>query len=149
MQKREVSKRRAHIADAVAAAGRRAKDPRLAALTTSIRLNAFTEVKAKLQKMIDTLSAEKEEEIAHKDACVDQFNKNSLHTEENTRSKDSLNAKIEDLTQTVAALTKAVATLKQEIADLKENMKRGGEDREIANKAFQEIADLKENMKRA
>merc|ERR1719453_252230 len=139
MQKREVSKRRASIADAVAAAGRRANDPRLAALTTSIRLNAFTEVKAKLQKMIDTLTAEKEEEIAHKDACTDQFNKNSLHTEENTRSKDSLNAKIEDLTQTVAALTKAVATLKQEIADLKENMKRAGEDREIANKAFQEI----------
>merc|ERR1719321_1511422 len=69
--------------------------------------------------MIDTLTAEKEEEIAHKDACVDQFNKNSLQTEENTRSKDSLNAKIEDLTQTVAALTKAVATLKQEMADLK------------------------------
>ena len=67
--------------------------------------------------MIDTLTAEKEEEIAHKDACVDQFNKNSLQTEENTRSKDSLSTKIEDLTQTVAASCLRKLTKRYPISD--------------------------------
>jgi outer membrane murein-binding lipoprotein Lpp len=136
VQKRRASERRERVAQAIARAGGNARDPRLAAIATKVRLAGFEEVKAKLQAMIDTLTKEKEEEIEKKNFCIDEFNKNSANTETNTRQKDSLNAKIDDLTQTVADLTKAIATLKQEMADLKENMKRAGEDREIANKEF-------------
>ena len=139
VEKQQSSLRRERIAQAVTRAGQRARDPRLSALAMKVRISDFAEVKAKLQEMIDTLAKEKEEEIKKKDFCVEEFNKNSAATEENTRTKDELEAKIADFEQTVADLTKAVETLKKEIADLKENMKRAGEDRELANKDFQVI----------
>merc|ERR1719387_1122859 len=104
-----------------------------------VRMADFGEVKAKLPSMIDTLTKDKEEEIKKKDFCVEEFNKNSASTEENTRTKDELVAKIADFEQTVSDLTKNIEVLKQEIATLKDNMKRAGEDRELANKDFQVI----------
>merc|ERR1719473_920929 len=98
--------------------------------------------------MIDKLTAEKEEEVKKKDFCIDEFNKNSAKTEETTRVKVNLEAKISDFEQTVSDLDAAIAQLKTELSDLKTNLKRAGEDREIANKEFQEVvADQRATQK--
>merc|ERR1719379_1165480 len=122
------------LAKVLESAARRAHDPRLSTLATQVRLDAFTDVKAKIQEMVDKLKKEKDDEVKHKDFCVDEFNKNAAKTEENTRMKDKLEAQIADFTQSVSDLTAAVDLLKKELADLKESLKRAGEDREIANR---------------
>ena len=80
------------------------------------------------------LLKEKEDEIKHKDFCVDEFNTNELQTEKKERAKQDLTAKIEDLESTIKALTDAIDKLKAEIAEMQVQMKRAGEDREKENK---------------
>merc|ERR1719420_868636 len=101
--------------------------------------------------MITQLMAEKQDEIKHKDFCVEEFNTNQLQTERKEREKADLLALIEELTQTIKTLTADIDTLKSEIADLSLEMKRGGEDREKENaggvmKMIQEIIDDAKNM---
>jgi len=57
--------------------------------------------------MVAQLLKEKEDEIKHKDFCVEEFNTNELQTEKKERSKEDLTAKIEDLDSTIEQLTKA------------------------------------------
>merc|ERR1719210_1528632 len=93
--------------------------------------------------MVAQLTKEKEDEIKHKDFCVDEFNTNQLETE-----KKDLIAKIEDLEMTIKALTDAIAKLKAEIAEMQVQMKRAGEDREKENKEFQTtVADQRATQK--
>merc|ERR1711988_197997 len=90
----------------------------------------------------------KEDEIKHKDFCVDEFNTNELQTEKKTRAKQDLTAKIEDLDNTIKTLTTAIDTLKSEVAELQVQMKRAGEDREKENKEFQAtVADQRATQK--
>merc|ERR1712187_937405 len=49
-------------------------NPRLATLAYKVRLDAFTRVKKAIDDMIAQLLKEKEDEIKHKDFCVDEFN---------------------------------------------------------------------------
>merc|ERR1712066_39029 len=98
-----------------------------------VKLDAFTRVKKAIDEMIAQLLKEKEDEIKHKDFCVDEFNTNQLQTEKKDREKLDLIALIEDLDLTIKTLTSAIETLKAEIADAQLQMKRAGEDREKAN----------------
>merc|ERR1719386_412239 len=98
--------------------------------------------------MIAQLMKEKEDEIKHKDFCVDEFNTNQLQTEKKTREQSDLEAKIEDLTLTIKALADAIETLKSEIAEMQVQLKRAGEDREKENKDFQTtVADQRATQK--
>merc|ERR1719301_293895 len=98
--------------------------------------------------MIATLLKEKEDEIKHKDFCVEEFNSNQLQTEKKEREKADLIAKIEDLEMTIKQLTEAIDTLKSEIADMQVQLKRAGEDRELQNKEFQlTVADQRATQK--
>merc|ERR1719183_611705 len=98
--------------------------------------------------MVAQLMKEKEDEIKHKDWCVDEFNTNQLQTEKKEREKQDLIAKIDDLEMTIEQLTKAIETLKAEIAEMQVQLKRAGEDREKENKEFQTtVADQRETQK--
>merc|ERR1711865_972305 len=91
---------------------------------------------------------EKEDEIKHKDFCVDEFNTNELQTEKKEREKQDLTAKSEDLSLTIKQLTEAIDTLKSEVAEMQVQMKRAGEDREKENKEFQmTVADQRATQK--
>jgi chromosome segregation ATPase len=111
--------------------------PRLAALSVKVKLDAFTKVKKAIDDMITQLMAEKQDEIKHKDFCVEEFNTNQVQTERKEAEKQDLLALIEDLQLQIKTLTGEIDTLKSEIAELNLNMKRGGEDREKENKEFQ------------
>merc|ERR1719482_1188324 len=123
-------------------------NPRLAQLATAVRLDAFTKVKKAIDDMVAQLMKEKEDEIKHKDWCVDEMNTNERTTEMKNRDKDDLTAKIEDLTMTIETLTSEIETLKAEIAEMQVQLKRAGEDREKQNEEFQTtVADQRATQK--
>merc|ERR1719218_387052 len=128
-------------------AAKKYSNPKLAAIASSMRLDAFTKVKAAIDEMIAALLKEKEDEIKHKDFCTDAINKNERAQELKARDISELEAKIADLTSTIDTLTKAIATLESEIAEMQTQLKRAGEDRELENKDFQQtVSDQRETQ---
>jgi hypothetical protein len=128
-------------------AAKKYANPKLAAIASSMRLDAFTKVKAAIDEMIAALLKEKEDEIKHKDFCTDALNKNARAQELKARDISELEAKIADLTSTIDILTKAIATLEAEIAEMQTQLKRAGEDRELENKDFQQtVSDQRETQ---
>merc|ERR1719219_309306 len=127
---------------------KKTNNPKLSNLAYRVRLDAFTRVKKAIDDMVAQLLKEKEDEIKHKDFCVDEFNTNQLQTEKKEREKKDLIAKIEDLEMTIKSLADAIDKLKAEIAEMQVQMKRAGEDREKENKEFQStVADQRATQK--
>jgi len=148
VQVQSTSHIRERAVKAVRALAQRSADPRLTALAVHVRLDAFAKIKQQIQEMVDNLSREKEDEIKHKDFCIDELNENERNTETKTRDKEDMQARIEDLTMTIDELTKAMEVLKAEVAEMNVQMKRAGEDREKENKDFQmTIADQRATQK--
>merc|ERR1711966_251578 len=142
------SERRTQASKLLSAVAQKLQSPRLATLAVRVRLDAFTRVKKAIDDMVAQLLKEKEDEIKHKDFCVDEFNTNELQTEKKERAKSDLNAKSDDLEMTIKALTEAIDKLKAEIAEMQVQMKRSGEDREKENKEFQmTVADQRATQK--
>merc|ERR1719375_1239622 len=142
------SKRRQAVAKALESVARKSQDPRLSTLATQARLDAFTKVKKSIQDMVDKLIKEKEDEIKHKDFCIEEINNNERDTEMKERDRDDLVAKIDDLAMQIDSLAKAIEVLKAEVAEMQVQMKRAGEDREKANKDFQmTVADQRATQK--
>merc|ERR1719394_1163466 len=142
------SERREQASRVLSQVASKLNNPKLATLAYQVKLDAFTRVKKAIDDMVAQLLKEKEDEIKHKDFCVDEFNTNQLQTEKKEREKKDLIAKIEDLEMTIKALTEAIDTLKAEIAEMQVQLKRAGEDREKENKEFQTtVADQRETQK--
>merc|ERR1719421_550490 len=99
------SKRRTQVAELLRATAKKVQDPKLSTLAMHARLDAFGKVKESLEAMITKLEKEKEDEIAHKDWCIDEMNTNERNTELKDRDKEWTVAKIEDLTSTIDTLT--------------------------------------------
>merc|ERR1712228_502556 len=141
------SARRTQASKLLTAVATKHNNPRLATLAYKVRLDAFTRVKKAIDDMIAQLLKEKEDEIKHKDFCVDEFNTNQLQTEKKEREKQDLIAKIEDLELTIKTLTEEIEALKAEIAEMQVQLKRAGENREKENKEFQmTVADQRETQ---
>jgi predicted nucleic acid-binding Zn-ribbon protein len=141
-------KRRAQVSTALHKAAKKFNDPALSTLAVSARLDAFTKVKKSIQDMVDKLIKEKEDEIKHKDFCIEELNTNEADTEMKQRDKADLEAKINDLAMTIDTLAKEIETLKAEVAELQVQLKRAGEDREKQNKEFQvTVADQRATAK--
>merc|ERR1712156_786808 len=140
--------RRARASKLLSDVAKKMNNPKLSNLAYRVRLDAFTRVKKAIDDMVAQLLKEKEDEIKHKDFCVDEFNTNQLQTEKKEREKKDLIAKIEDLEMTIKSLADAIAKLKAEIAEMQVQMKRAGEDREKENKEFQTtVADQRATQK--
>merc|ERR1719313_2706136 len=98
------------------AAAKRFNDPRLSTLAEQARLDAFAKVKKSISDMVDNLVKEKEDEIKHKDFCVEELNNNERDIEMKERDKADKKAKIDDLEVTIDQLSKAIEQLKVEVA---------------------------------
>jgi len=131
------SKRRAQASKLLMQAAHKYADSNLYTLSVKTRIDAFVEVKKSIQEMVDKLVKEKQDEIKHKDFCIEELNTNEAETEAKTRDKGDLTAKIEDLASSVDTLTKEIETLKADVTELGVQLKRAGEDREKENKEFQ------------
>merc|ERR1719171_3102647 len=116
--------------------------PQLALTMTSVKLDAFTKVKALIDKMIAELKKQQADEIAQRDWCIAELDKTNLTMEAKYDLQANLMAKIEDLNTTIATLTKDIATKTDEISEMQTQMKRASEDREGANADYQQtVAD--------
>merc|ERR1719504_512708 len=93
------SERRSQASKLLSSVAQKVQSPRLATLAVRVRLDAFTRVKKAIDDMVAQLLKEKEDEIKHKDFCVDEFNTNEMQTEKKEREKSDVVAKIEDLEQ--------------------------------------------------
>jgi len=142
------SERRMRASDILSRVGKKFQNPSLSTLAYRVKLDAFTRVKKAIDDMVAQLLKEKEDEIKHKDWCVDEFNTNQLQTERKTREKKDLIEQIATLEGTIKALAKEIQKLKAEIAEMQVQLKRAGEDREKQNKEFQmTVADQRETQK--
>merc|ERR1719473_2069946 len=120
----EESNKRDQAAKVLFAAAKTYGSPKLAAIAQSVRLDAFTKVKAAIDEMIAALL--KEDEIKHKDFCTDALNKNARAQELKARDISEPEAKI---------------------AEMQTQLKRAGEDRELENKDFQQtVSDQRETQ---
>jgi len=145
---RRHSVRRDNVYAKLMEVAKRSGDPRLSTLAQQAKLDAFAKVKKSIQDMVDNLIKEKEDEIKHKDFCVEELNNNERDIEMKERDKADKKAKIEDLEVTIDSLGKAIEELKLAVAEMQVQMKRAGEDREKENKNFQmEIADQRATQK--
>merc|ERR1719395_260611 len=148
LQRESTSKVRTNVVKMLQVAASKSHDPRLSELAVKSRMDAFANLKKTIQIMADRLLKEKEDEIKHKDFCVEQFNENSRDTEVKMQEKGDTEAKVADLKASVDALNKSIEELKNQMADLTNQLKIAGEDREKANKDFQVIvADQRATQK--
>merc|ERR1719160_1651544 len=144
----ENKQKQSKASDFLVAVAQKIRSPKLAAFALRVRLDAFTKVKEAIDDMIAQLTKQQEDEIKHKDFCVDDFNTNQLQTEKKEREKTDLEALIDDLKMTIAKLTKEIAALEADIAETQMQLKRAGEDREAENKEFQQtVADQRATQK--
>jgi len=142
------SKRRAQVSKLLIQAAHKSKDAALYELAVSTRMDAFAEVRAKIQEMVDKLVKEKQDEIKHKDFCIEELNTNQAETESKQRDQNDLTAKIEDLVSSIDTLGKEIEVAKAEVVELGVQLKRAGEDREKENKEFQiVVADQRATAK--
>jgi len=131
----------------LASAGR-LHSPRLSALASGMRLDAFTKVKEAIDTMVAELQQENADEIKHRDFCIDELNQNEKSTQKKVMEKASLEATLGDLKMTVEELKTSIETLKSEISEMQVQLKRAGEDRAAEHKDFQgTVADQVETQK--
>jgi len=142
------SHRRNKVVEALSKVAAEFKDPRISTLAVAARLDAFTKVKASISDMIAQLAKEQEEEVQHKDFCVDEINANEKETQIKEQKKGTLEVQIDDLTETIDKLGKLIMELKAKIADLQIQLKRAGEDKVKENSLFQTtVADQRATQK--
>jgi len=142
--------RRAAGAKVLAVAAAKARDPRLSALAVRAKnpQDAFATVVGSIEDMADKLVAEKEEEIKHKDYCVDSLAKNEADTDHKSRVRDDHTYAIAELASEIDTLTKEIVALNAEIDASHVSLKRAGEDRERQNTEFQKtVADQRATAK--
>jgi len=112
-------------------------DKRLAVIAVKARIDAFAKVRQTVEEMIAKLEEEQEQEVKHRDFCVQEFNSNDRDMESKTRDKADLEAKMDNLKVLMDELTSAIEQLKAEVSVLQIQLKKAGEEREKQNKDFQ------------
>merc|ERR1719460_384219 len=119
------------------ATAKKIQDPRLSALAVGMKLDNFSMVKEKVQKMVDDLTKEKVTELKTRDECMANLKDNAADTAARNDEKRSLQTNMDDLTMAISNLKDDIANANNEISATMIGMKRASEDREAANKEFQ------------
>lgn len=127
-----------HVSTMLAEVATRIQSPRLSLMATAAQLDAFTEVKAEIDKMVAELTKQTQDEIDHRDWCIKEMNDNKRDTAAAYDKKESLETKIADLTKGIETMTSEVDASTKEIAETQESMKRASEIREGEDADFQQ-----------
>merc|ERR1719235_1705006 len=123
-------------------------NPKIATLSTRMRLDGFEKVSEDIDGMIADLKKEKDADVKMKDFCIEALHKNEVAIEMKARDIEQLDAKIAQLTAEIEELAKAIEALTAEVAEMQVQLKRAGEDRELENNDFQAVvADQRETQK--
>jgi len=148
VQTAEMDARRMQASKVLSLAASKLSAPKLATLSQSVKLDAFTKVKKAIDDMISALIQEKADEIKQKDFCVSNLNENTSNTNDESRNLSDLNAKIDELDARIKSLASAIDELKAQIAETEVQLKRAGENREKENLEFQKtVQDQRATVK--
>jgi len=142
------SKRRDAVYKILMSVAQKSANPQLVILATRTRMAQFEVMKESLEKMIEPLIKEKEEEIAKRDFCIAELNTNEKTTAGKGRDKADAESAVEGSRMSIDELTREIAELTQTVADAEMQFKRAGEDRENENHEFQiTVADQRATQK--
>jgi len=138
MQTKSTDKRRQLAACVL----RKARSPALSMMATSVELDAFTKVKAMIDKMIETLKTQMADEVKKNDWCKEEIQENEMTTAKTTDLKADLEAKIGSLEATIKTLSEEIEKAKSDISSLQVDLQRASENRKKENMDFQKtVAD--------
>jgi len=129
--------RRQKAVSALQRAARVSGSPQMALLAASAQLDAFTKVKALIDKMVAELATQQKDEVAKRDWCISELNSNKRDTTAAYDKKDSLTTQMADLTKNIEKLTTDIDASKAAVAEMMNQMKRASETREAENADFQ------------
>merc|ERR1719408_521522 len=129
-------------------AAKKTGNPKIATLSSRMRLDGFEKVSEDIDGMIADLKKEKDADVKMKDFCIEALHKNEVAIEMKARDIEQLSARIATPTAEIEELTKAIAALEAEVAEMQVQLKRAGEDRELENQDFQGVvSDQRETQK--
>eukprot|EP00746_Dinoflagellata_sp_MGD_P160701 gnl/MRDRNA2_/MRDRNA2_87576_c0_seq1.p1 gnl/MRDRNA2_/MRDRNA2_87576_c0~~gnl/MRDRNA2_/MRDRNA2_87576_c0_seq1.p1 ORF type:complete len:655 (+),score=233.85 gnl/MRDRNA2_/MRDRNA2_87576_c0_seq1:75-2039(+) len=134
---RRLSRNRDRASNLVSQLAKKMNKPKLNALAMSMRLDAFTKVKASIDEMIAELKTTQKDEVEKKDYCIKALHDNEMQTTEKTNTKADLTQLIADLETSKTTLADEIAQLKADIATSQTEMKKASEIRLAENKEFQ------------
>merc|ERR1719503_116056 len=129
--------RRQKVVSVLQNGARLSGSPQLALLAASAQLDAFTEVKALIDKMVAELTTQQKDELDKRDWCISELNSNKRSTDAAYEQKSNLETKMADLTKNIEQLTKDINASKAAVAEMMNQMKRASETREAENADFQ------------
>lgn len=112
-------------------------DPRIGMIAMKVRLDAFTKVKKAIDDMVAQLKAEKNDEIKHRDFCINEFNKNEREQNAKADERDDLQTKADTLKGEIETLSNEINTLNSEVKEMHVQMKSAAENRENENAEYQ------------
>merc|ERR1719171_3104587 len=127
-----------HRRDA-AAVLRKTHSPELSMLASSVELDAFTKVKAMIDKMIETLKAQSADEVKKNDWCKTELQDNEMATMKTKDLKADLEAQIGQLESTIKTLSEEIEKAHLDIDNLNMELQRASEDRKKENLDFQKV----------
>merc|ERR1719326_2514694 len=94
----------------------------LLAMSSTVTLEAFKEVKEKIEEMMEELKQQQKDDVKQKDFCVAEFNENEKQTVLGQDTMADLTSEIETLTATLDTLKKEIAAAEAENAEFQQTV---------------------------
>lgn len=136
---RNSDNRRKHAAAVLRLTASKIRSPALSMLASSVELDAFTKVKAMIDKMIADLKMQQEDEVKKNNWCKEELQTNEMATMKETDLKADLEAKIGQLESTIKTLSTEIEQAQLDISHLQTELQRASEDRKTENLEFQRV----------
>merc|ERR1719235_2411477 len=139
---RNTDKNRREAAAILRRTAAKSHSPELSMLASSVELDAFTKVKAMIDKMIATLKTQQADEVKKNDWCNAELQDNEMATMKKTDHKADLEAKAGELETSIKTLSEEIEKANLDIASLQVALQRASENRKQENLDFQKtVAD--------
>jgi len=133
---------RSQAMDRILMVSKKHKSWMLASLAVRVKLDAFTKVKAAMDKMLAELKAQQKAEYAKWETCKKDIDTTEDKIWDGKVVKRDLGEKHTDLVNTIKELTADIDALNHEVAENEVSLKQAGEQRKAENQLFQtSIAD--------
>eukprot|EP00933_Yihiella_yeosuensis_P006948 TRINITY_DN1117_c0_g1_i1.p1 TRINITY_DN1117_c0_g1~~TRINITY_DN1117_c0_g1_i1.p1 ORF type:complete len:688 (+),score=251.20 TRINITY_DN1117_c0_g1_i1:90-2153(+) len=137
LQESSESNLRSRVAELLEKAAKKSNNAALVTLAMAAKLDSFTKVKKSIEDMTSALKKQQADEVAQNDLCIADLNKNQLDTEDKTRAKGALEAKIAGLQTDIKTASAEITAVSDEIAELQKQLQIAGETRQKENTEFQ------------
>jgi len=122
----------------ILAAAKKSKNWALASLAVKVNLDAFTKVKAAMDKMLGELKAQQKAEYEKGEQCKADLDKTEDKVKEATNTKEDLDQKHQELSNALETLSTEIDTLQKEVSDSEVALKQAGENRKADNQLYQQ-----------